>query len=90
MKDERTAIEIILWKTIGEPLYYCEECLRCVHVKEKDGVVDIKRNCDHAQAQIMAPRKSFLSGKGYSGLRPIDKVKSTYSQVASKITGRNV
>lgn len=90
MQDARTPIEKMLWKTIGEPLYYCEECLRCVHVKEKNGVVEVKRNCEHNEARILAPRKSFLSGKGFAGLKYADKVKATFSQIASKITGRNV
>lgn len=88
--DGRTDFEKFLWKVIGEPLYYCKECLRCVHVKEKNGVVIIKRNCEHSEAQIMAPRKSYLSGSGYAGLSTINKVKASYQQVAAKITGRNV
>lgn len=87
--DQRSHFEKLLWNVIGEPLYYCEECLRCVHVSEKDGEVTVKRNCEH-NGRIMAPRKSILSGKGYSGLSPRNKAKATFSQVASKITGRNV
>ena len=86
MTDERSKIEKILWETIGEPLYYCEECLRVVHVK--DG--EVKRNCEHESARIIAPRKSMLSGEGKAGLKTTDKIKVTYQQVAAKITGRNV
>jgi len=88
--DARTPFEKFLWNTIGEPLYYCKECLRCVHVKEKDGVVIVKRNCEHNEAQIMAPRKSYLSGNGFAGLNTGNKVKATYQQIAARITGRNV
>jgi hypothetical protein len=87
--DNRTKIEKILWNVIGEPLYYCEECLKSVQVINTNGVVTVKRNCEHT-GNIMAPRKSILSGKGHSGLSTVNKVKSKYSQVASKITGRNV
>lgn len=83
-------MEKFLWDTIGEPLYYCEECLKYVSVNTVDGEVVIKRHCEHNESRIMAPRKSFLSGKGYAGLSPINKVKSNFSQIASKITGRNV
>lgn len=88
--DQRSPIEKILWKTIGEPLYYCEKCLRVVHVKTIDGKVEIKRNCEHDTAQVIAPRKAFLSGKGFAGLTIQNKIKSTYQQLAAKITGRNV
>lgn len=88
--DGRSPLEKFLWRTIGEPLYYCKECLRCVHVKENDGIVTIKRNCDHHNAEIMAPRKSYLSGTGYAGLSTTNKVKARYQQIAAKITGRNV
>jgi hypothetical protein len=88
--DGRNQIEKLLWNIIGEPLYYCEECLRCVSVKTIDGEVVIKRNCDHNEAKIIAPRKSTLSGKGYAGLSTMNKAKVTYQQIASKITGRNI
>jgi len=90
MQDNRTKLEKLLWNTIGEPLYYCEECLKYVEVKEKDGVVTIRKFCDHTDAKIMAPRKSMLSGKGFAGLTVINKVKVRYQQIAAKITGRNV
>jgi hypothetical protein len=88
--DQRNAIEKLLWEVIGEPLYYCEECLRVVHVKTIDGKVEIKRNCEHDNAKVIAPRKATLSGKGFAGLTIPNKVKVTYQQVASRITGRNV
>lgn len=88
--DGRTPLEKILWNTIGEPLYYCEECLKYVSVKEDDGQVVIKRFCNHEESKIIAPRKSTLSGKGYAGLSVPQKVKVTFQQVAAKITGRNV
>jgi hypothetical protein len=90
MTDARTPVEKLLWNTIGEPLYYCEECLKYVSVKDDNGVVTIKRHCDHNDARILAPRKSFLSGTGYAGLTIPNKVKATFGQVASKLTGRNV
>jgi hypothetical protein len=88
--DQRNVVEKLLWKVIGEPLYYCEECLRVVHVKFIDGNVEIKRNCEHYTARVIAPRKAILSGKGFAGLTIQNKVKATYQQVASRITGRNV
>jgi len=88
--DGRTPIEKLLWKTIGEPLYYCEECLKYVKVTDKDGVVTIKRFCEHENARIIAPRKSTLSGKGYAGLSVGNKAKVTLQQLGAKITGRNV
>jgi NADH:ubiquinone oxidoreductase subunit F (NADH-binding) len=88
--DERNKIEKLLWNVIGEPLYYCEECLRCVSVKTIDNEVVIKRNCNHDESQIIAPRKSTLSGKGFAGLSTGKKIKVTYQQIASKITGRNI
>lgn len=87
--DARTPLEKILWEVIGEPLYYCGECLKYVSVSEKNGEVKIKRNCNH-EGPIMAPRKSILSGKGYAGLTIKNKIKVKYSQLASRITGRNV
>lgn len=88
--DARTPREKLLWKLIGEPLYYCKECLKYVSVTTKDGVVTIKRHCEHEDVDIIAPRKASLSGKGFAGLRPMTKVKVRYQQIASKITGRNV
>jgi hypothetical protein len=89
--DGRTPLEKFLWDKIGEPLYYCKECKKYVQVKkDKDGVVTIKRFCDHADAEIMAPRKSILSGKGFAGLSAKNKAKFTFQKVASKITNRNV
>ena len=88
--DNRTSFEKFLWNTIGEPLYYCKECLKYVKVTEKDGVVTIKRFCDCKDSEILAPRKSMLSGKGFAGLTLNNKVKVRYQQIASKITGRNV
>lgn len=90
MKDERTNLEKFLWKVIGEPLYYCEECLRSVDVRDKDGVVTVKRNCSHDDKCIIAPRKSILSGKGYAGLSLVNKIESKYQQIGAKLTGRNV
>lgn len=90
MKDERNKIEKLLWNIIGEPLYYCEECLKVVSVKTINGLTEVKRNCIHDHSRIIAPRKSILSGKGYAGLSIPNKIKSSYQQVASKITGRNV
>jgi len=88
--DQRTLLEKILWKSIGEPLYYCEECLRVVRVDYAEGVPVIKKACNHANARVIAPRKSVMSGKGYAGLSVKNKIKSTIQQTAAKITGRNV
>ena len=88
--DARTKKEKLLWNIIGEPLYYCKECLKYVSVTTEDGNVIIKRHCDHEDAEIIAPRKATLSGKGFAGLSPTNKVKVRFGQIASKITGRNV
>jgi hypothetical protein len=85
--DQRSPLEKMLWNTIGEPLYYCEECLRVVHVS-RDGV--IRKNCDHDSARVMAPRRSILSGRGYAGLTVGNKARVKFSQLAAKVTGRNV
>jgi transposase len=84
--DNRSTLEKILWATIGEPLYYCEECKRVVHVK--DGV--IKRNCEHTESRVMAPRKAIMSGKGFADLKTQNKIKVRYSQIMARLTGRNV
>ena len=88
--DSRTVLEKFLWEKLGEPLYYCKECMKYVKVTEKDGVVTVKRYCEHSDAEIMAPRKSYLSGKGFAGLTVGNKIKARGQQIASKITGRNV
>ena len=88
--DARTPLEKFLWNTVGEPLYYCKECLKYVSVTSKDGVVEVKRHCDHTDSEIIAPRKSYLSGKGFAGLTIQNKIKARVQQIASKITGRNV
>ena len=88
--DSRTVLEKFLWDKLGEPLYYCKECMKYVKVTEKDGVVTIKKYCEHADAEIIAPRKSYLSGKGFAGLTTGNKIKAMGQQIASKITGRNV
>lgn len=88
--DARTNLEKFLWNTIGPPLYYCKDCLRCVDVKVKDGQTIIKYNCEHEGGEIIAPRKAILTGTGFAGLRPANKIKVRFGQVASKITGRNV
>ncbi len=90
MLDERTHLEKLLWNTIGEPLYYCSECLRVVRVNSENDNVIIKRVCDHHEAQVIAPRKSVLSGKGFAGLTLKNKIKSKAQQIGAKITGRNV
>lgn len=87
--DNRTYFEKLLWDKVGEPLYYCSNCLKYVKVKESNGVVEIKRFCD-CNAQIFAPRKSILSGKGYAGLNNMEKIRSKWSQIMSRITGRNI
>lgn len=82
-------MEKFLWNTIGEPLYYCSECKKYVKVKEVNGQAEIKRFCN-CNAQIFAPRKSILSGSGIAGLSAKNKSKVKFSQIASKITGRNI
>lgn len=88
--DARTPFEKLLWKLLGPPLYYCEECLRHVDVKVSGDDVSIKRFCSHENAKIIAPRKAVVSGQGYAGLTPIQKVKHRLQQGGAAITGRNV
>lgn len=88
--DGRTELEKLLWKVIGEPLYYCEECKKAVIVKTINEEVIIEKPCGHTDAKVIAPRKSILSGKGYAGLSLANKIKVKYQQTASSITGRNV
>ena len=64
--------------------------MKYVKVTEKDGVVTIKRFCDCKDSEIIAPRKSYLSGKGFAGLTTVNKIKARGQQIVSKITGRNV
>jgi hypothetical protein len=88
--DARTPFEKFLWKYIGEPLYYCEECLKHVDVKSDDNAVKITRHCEHLEAKIIAPRKAIVSGKGFAGLSVIQKTKVKAQQSAACLTGRNV
>lgn len=88
--DERTPLEKLLWKFIGEPLYYCEDCLKHVDVKVSGDDVTIKRFCSHENARVIAPRKAVVSGKGYAGLSTLHKIKSKLQQGGAALTGRNV
>lgn len=88
--DNRTELEKLLWKVIGEPLYYCKECKKAVIVKAINEQVIIEKPCGHTDSEVIAPRKSILSGKGYAGLSLANKIKVNYQQIASNITGRNV
>lgn len=88
--DARTPLEKLLWKFIGPPLYYCEECLKQVEVKVSGDDVTIKRFCDHENSRVIAPRKAFVSGKGFAGLSTMQKVKSKLQQSGAALTGRNV
>ena len=84
-KDERTPGEKRAWELLGPPLYYCSECLRKVDIKER-GIVS--RRCDHHTAQIIAPRRSILAGKG--GLSFTNKVRMAGFQLGAALTGRCV
>ena len=81
MPDKRTAKDKWLWENVGEPLYYCSECLLSVDVKAVDGgEVIIKRPCD-CNAQIIAPRKAVCVGEGMAsaGLNPIKMIQAGMS-----------
>lgn len=84
-EDGRSALERTAWRLIGPPLYYCEHCLVGVDVTQHDSPV-IKRNCDHHDARIIAPRKSILAGEG--GLSLKNKIKMKAAQIKSSLTGR--
>lgn len=86
-QDERSLGEKKAWELLGPPLYYCEHCLRKVKVIPGDDP-QVIRDCDHAEARIIAPRRSILAGKG--GLSFTNKVKMLGMQIAASITGRCV
>lgn len=88
--DARTPFEKFLWKYIGEPLYYCEDCLKHVDVKTENNTVKISRHCQHTNSKIIAPRKAIVSGKGFAGLSLAQKTKVKAQQGAASLTGRNV
>ncbi len=90
MSDLRSPLEKKLDETIGPPLYYCSECLRGVKVTAIDGQEPlIERPCkDCDKAQIIAPRKAIVAGKG--GMNMKDKAKLSYWQLAALLTGRCV
>lgn len=90
MPDLRSPLERTLWDRIGPPLYYCSECLRAVEVKAKEGQEpEIKRPCVECKdAQVFAPRKAILVGKG--GMSMTTRAKVAGMQLASLVTGRTV
>jgi hypothetical protein len=86
--DQRSDLEKALWDRIGPPLYYCADCLRAVKVTPVKGAEPvIERPCD-CNAQIIAPRKAIVAGKGGMNVRTRAKVK--VSQLAAALTGRCV
>ena len=88
--DSRTRLEKWLWKYIGEPLYYCEECMKAVKVTDTEGVVTIEKPCGHTDSMVIAPRKAICSGKGFAGLSLSDKAKVKSQQLGATLTGRCV
>lgn len=89
MTDARTPLQKWLWDRIGPPLYYCGECMLPVKVVIVAGAdPKISRCCDHHGAQVIAPRKSTLVGKG--GMSLPTRVKVTMEQFAAALTGRCV
>ena len=88
--DARTPLEKLLWNLLGAPLYYCEDCLKHVNVKVIGDDVAIKRFCAHTDARIIAPRKATVTGKGFAGLTPLQKLKVKLQQSGAALTGRNV
>lgn len=90
MPDLRSPLERGLWDKIGPPLYYCSECLRAVQVKAREGQEpEIKRPCVECRdAQIFAPRKAVLVGKGGASMRT--KAQIALMKIASAITRRTV
>ena len=88
--DSRTKLEKLAWDTIGPPLYYCSECLKAVRVTAENGDVTIDKPCGHVDAQVIAPRKATMSGRGFAGLSFGQKVKVKAEQMSASITGRCV
>jgi hypothetical protein len=85
-KDGRSAFERLAWSAVGPPLYYCEHCLRAVKVTGTDNPA-VKRNCEHENAKIIAPRKAILLGEGVMA-SPTTKLKIMGMQLKSTLTGR--
>jgi len=87
--DARSDLEKTLWERIGPPLYYCAECMLAVKVTPVEGGEPVvERRCSHNDAQIIAPRRSILAGKG--GLSIGNKLRMKGYQVAATLTGRCV
>lgn len=84
--DARSELEKRLWGVVGPPLYYCAECLLAVKVEGDPPI--ITRRCTHTEAQVIAPRRSILAGKG--GLNLPDKIRMTGMKMAASLTGRCV
>jgi hypothetical protein len=86
--DQRSDLERMLWDKVGPPLYYCADCLRAVTVKAVEGAEPIiERPCD-CNAQIIAPRKAIVAGKG--GLSLPNKARMGVAKLAASLTGRCV
>jgi hypothetical protein len=90
--DQRTRLEKLLWERIGPPLYYCADCLRAVTVRAVEGAEpEVARPCGpECGAQIIAPRKAVVSGKGGVDLPLKTRAAIKAGQIASSITGRSV
>ena len=83
-QDDRTPGELLAWKLLGPPLYYCAVCLRRAHVTGNPPVV--QRTCSHDGEQVIAPRKAIVTGEG--GLTPTNKLRLAWWQAGAKLTGR--
>jgi hypothetical protein len=76
------------------PLYQCSKCGASVKViPQGEGIEPkIKRKCGHDDATVWANRKVTLRGKGNMNVlqRTQIKIKLTFRQLLSAITGRSI
>ncbi len=76
------------------PLYECSECGASVKVTPRGEGIEpiIKRKCGHEHAVIWANRKVTLRGKGNMNIvqKTQIKIKLTFRQLMSAITGRSI
>lgn len=76
------------------PLYQCSVCKKSVQVIPNGEGVEptIKRKCDHVDATVWANRKVTLRGKGNMNIvqKTQIKIKLTFRQLLSAITGRSI
>lgn len=86
IQDDRSFGEKQAWRILGAPLYYCEACLRRVHVRGDPA--QVIRDCEHHDSRVIAPRRAVVHGEG--GLSMQNKLVMGYSRIMAAITSRTV